>query len=76
MAAFSADAPHPPLPAQDLADQSEAARWAAACEWVPGSGRCLSRDCDAACIFAPQRQAEAVRLLRSRRLRRKSACRR
>jgi hypothetical protein len=55
---------------QDLAAEPEALRWARECAWVPGTGHCRNRDCDPACICSPQREAEAARVRRWRRLRR------
>jgi hypothetical protein len=57
-------------PAERLAAQPAAAVWARSCAWVPGTGHCRQRDCSPACIFRPQREAEAVRVQRWRRLRR------
>jgi hypothetical protein len=56
--------------AQDLAAKPDAARWGGECAWVPGTGHCRNRDCDTACIFRHQRDAEAARVRRWRRLRR------
>ena len=53
-----------------LAADPEAARWARDCAWVPGTGHCRDRACSEACIFRPQREAEALRVVRWRRLRR------
>jgi hypothetical protein len=65
------DVPSPPRPvAAELAREPAAAFWAEACGWVPGFGHCRNRDCAAACLFAPQRAAEARRIARWRRLRR------
>ena len=60
-----------PLPrADELAAEPGAARWARACAWVPGTGHCRNRLCSVSCTFRPQRDAEARRLTRWRRLRR------
>jgi hypothetical protein len=61
---------HAVEPAAELALQPSAVFWVAACGWVPGTGHCHNRDCAQACIFAPQRAAEAHRVARRRRLRR------
>jgi hypothetical protein len=53
-----------------LAADPEAARWARDCAWVPGTGHCCDRLCSELCLFRPQREAEAARLMRWRRLRR------
>jgi hypothetical protein len=71
------DAPSPTLPvAAALALEPEAGFWAEACGWVPGSGHCGNRGCAPACLFAPQRAAEARRVARWRRLRRMLSVRR
>jgi hypothetical protein len=63
--------PTNPLPrAEYLAAEPDAMRWARECAWVPGTGHCRNRPCDEACNFRPQREAEAARVLRWRRLRR------
>jgi len=54
----------------ELAADPQAARWARDCAWVPGTGHCRNRPCSPACLFLPQRAAEARRLLRWRRRRR------
>jgi hypothetical protein len=60
-----------PLPeARDLAIEPDAARWAASCGWLPGTGHCRKRDCSIACILRPGRDAEGRRIARRRRLRR------
>jgi hypothetical protein len=59
-----------PSPIAELAADPEAARWARDCAWVPGTGHCRNRPCSAACLFRPQRVAEARRVLRWRRRRR------
>jgi hypothetical protein len=56
--------------AASLAAEPEASHWAEACEWVPGTGHCRAPACAEACLFRPQREAEARRVLRWRRLRR------
>jgi hypothetical protein len=59
--------PDPPAsPIAKLAADPEAARWARDCAWVPGTGYCRNRPCDAACLFRAQREAEALRLKRAR----------
>lgn len=63
----------PPLIAEfiaELAQEPDAAFWAEACGWVPGTGHCRNRDCASACLFAAQRTAELGRIARRRRLRR------
>ena len=74
MAAFAAGPQSQPSRAQDfaagLAQEAGAARWARVCAWVPGTGHCCNRDCSQACTFRPQREAEARRVRRWRRLRR------
>jgi hypothetical protein len=62
--------PDPLERAEELAGEPHAARWAQECAWVPGTGHCRNRKCDHSCIFRRQRQAEAKRLERWRRLRR------
>jgi hypothetical protein len=54
----------------ELACEPDAPFWAEACGWVPGTGHCRNSECGAACLFAPQRAAEAHRVARWRRLRR------
>lgn len=56
--------------AENLAAEPDALRWARECAWVPGTGHCRNRNCDPACLFRPQREAEAIRVRRWRRLRR------
>ena len=56
--------------AERLAAQPEAVAWARHCAWVPGTGHCRHHDCSLDCIFRPQREVEAVRVQRWRRLRR------
>ena len=56
--------------ARDLAAEPDAAHWASSCAWLPGTGHCRDRDCSAACILRPGREAEARRIARWRRLRR------
>jgi hypothetical protein len=58
--------------AEELACEAGAADWARLCGWVPGTGHCRLRDCDAACIFRVQRDADARRVRRGRRRRRPS----
>jgi len=62
--------------AADLACEPEAAFWAEACGWVPGTGHCRNRNCDMACLFAAERAAELGRVARRRRLRRMFSLRR
>jgi hypothetical protein len=54
----------------NLAAEPDAASWAGACGWIPGTGHCRNRDCSGACLFQPQREADARRVQRWRRLRR------
>jgi hypothetical protein len=74
MAIFRPRAPEAPPNASpaiaELAYEPTAAFWAEACGWVPGTGHCRNRDCGVACLFQPQRAAEARRITRWRRLRR------
>jgi hypothetical protein len=56
--------------AAQLALMPEAGRWARDCAWLPGTGHCQNRVCDAACVFRPQRLEEGERLRVRRRLRR------
>jgi hypothetical protein len=74
MPVFRPRTPDAPLRAQpaaaELAHEPAAAFWAEACGWVPGTGHCRYRNCAAACLFEPQRAAEAHRITRWRRLRR------
>ena len=70
MGAFEAGAASPLSRAQELADEPDAARWAGVCAWVPGTGHCRNRDCGDDCLFRPQRDADAGRVRRWRRLRR------
>jgi len=70
MGAFGAEPPDRPLHAQELADDPDAAGWARVCAWVPGTGHCRIRDCSVACLFRPQREDEALRVQRWRRIRR------
>jgi hypothetical protein len=67
---FAADPAEPPSRAERLAAEPGAGRWAALCGWVPGTGHCRGRACAEACVFRPQRLAEAARVSRWRRLRR------
>jgi hypothetical protein len=53
----------------ELASHPDALHWAHECGWVPGTGHCRQRDCASACLFRPQREAEAGRILRIRRRR-------
>ena len=55
----------------ELAGHPDALRWAHECGWVPGTGHCRNRDCSTECLFQPQREAEARRIVRTRRRRRK-----
>src|SRR5260370_5287264 len=63
-----------PLPAiariAALAADPDAPRWARDCAWVPGTGFCPERTCQADCMFRAQRVAEAGRVLRLRQARR------
>jgi hypothetical protein len=70
MPSFAVGPLEPLSRAQDLAAEPEALRWARECAWVPGTGHCRDRNCGWACIFRPQREAEAARVGRWRRLRR------
>jgi hypothetical protein len=56
----------------ELASHPDAARWARDCAWVPGTGHCRNRPCSRTCLFRAQREAEALRLWQSRRLRRRA----
>ena len=58
------------LRVENLAAEPGAMRWAGDCGWVPGTGHCRDRGCADACLFSEQREAEARRLQRWRRLRR------
>ena len=75
MNSFGAGSTRLPTRAQELAVDPAAAGWARACAWVPGTGHCRRRDCLSACLFRPQREAEARRVQRWRRLRRIFAAR-
>src|SRR4051794_21105227 len=55
----------------ELAGHPDTLRWAHECGWVPGTGHCRNRDCSTECLFQPQREAEARRIVRTRRRRRK-----
>src|SRR5438270_9169958 len=55
-----------------LAAEPDAPRWADQCGWVPGSGYCRNRDCAMACLFRLQREAERLRVGRSRQARRRA----
>jgi hypothetical protein len=70
MAAFGTGLSDSVTRAEDLAGEPAATRWARICAWVPGTGHCRNRDCGEDCVFRSQREAEAARLLRWRRLRR------
>ena len=70
MAAFGVSTPDPATRAENLAGEPDALHWARLCAWVPGTGHCRNRDCSEACVFRSQREAEARRVLRWRRLRR------
>jgi hypothetical protein len=70
MAIFGWTGPDSASRAQHLAAEPDAARWARSCAWLAGTGHCRRRDCNDACIFREQRQAEARRIARWRRLRR------
>ena len=54
----------------EIAAAPDAPRWASDCAWVPGSGHCRNRPCSLACLFRTQRDAEAARILQTRRRRR------
>lgn len=58
------------LRAEFLAFEPQARHWAEICAWVPGTGYCRNRDCSDSCVFHTQREDEARRVTRSRRLRR------
>jgi hypothetical protein len=60
----------PASPIAELAAHPESPRWARDCAWVPGTGHCRNRPCSVACLFRAQREAEALRLERTRRQRR------
>ena len=70
MGIFGAEPASVPSRAQDLAGDPESPYWAQACAWVPGTGHCRDRDCGDACVFRDQREAEARRIVRWRRVRR------
>jgi hypothetical protein len=70
MAASEAGRPNVASLVLDLSAEPDAAQWARVCAWVPGSGHCRNRGCSEACIFHSQREAEADRVQRWRRLRR------
>jgi len=55
---------------EELSGEPEAPRWARECGWVPGTGHCRKRNCADACIFRAQRETDAARVQRWRRLRR------
>ena len=55
----------------ELAADPEGPRWARDCGWVPGAGYCRGHPCAAQCVFRAQREAEAARVIRSRRRRRR-----
>ena len=57
-------------PIAEFAADPEAQRWARDCAWIPGTGHCRNRPCSTACLFRPQRVAQARRVLRWRRMRR------
>jgi len=64
--------PSPELAALiELAAHPDALRWARECGWIPGTGHCRNRGCADECLFRPQREAEARRVIRDRRQRRK-----
>jgi hypothetical protein len=67
---FGASEAATPTPAERLAAEPGAPRWAELCAWVPGTGHCRDRDCREDCIFRAQCAAEAARMARWRRLRR------
>ena len=56
----------------ELATDPDALRWAYQCGWVPGTGYCRNRDCGSGCLLRPQCEAEANRILRLRRQRRRA----
>jgi hypothetical protein len=70
MAGGEAGSPSRASRVENLAAEPDVARWARDCAWVPGTGHCRNRDCSAACVFREQREAEARRVWRWRRLRR------
>ena len=70
MPADGAGAPNLSRLARGLAKQVGAVYWARVCAWVPGTGHCRHRDCSDDCVFRAQREAEALAVLRFRRLRR------
>jgi len=64
--------PSPELVAlMELATHPDALYWAHECGWVPGTGHCRNRPCAGECLFRPQCGAEARRVVRTRRRRRK-----
>lgn len=56
----------------ELVADPEAHRWARECGWVPGTGHCRNRPCGWNCLFRPQREADASRLLQQRQQRRRA----
>jgi hypothetical protein len=70
MAAIGAGPPSLLARLKSLAIEPQASHWARLCAWVPGTGYCRNRDCSETCLFRAQREAEAARLQRWRRLRR------
>jgi len=62
----------PPCDIVELASDPDAPRWARDCGWVPGTGHCRNRPCSPACLFRAQREAEAERVIGSRRQRRRA----
>lgn len=70
MPVLGAGPPDPLRHVENLAAEPEAMRWASDCAWVPGTGHCRDRNCGWTCVFRPQREAEAARIGRWRRLRR------
>ncbi|MGE5269489.1 MAG: hypothetical protein ACM3JG_07435 [Thiohalocapsa sp.] len=63
------------LRAADIAAEPDALRWARDCGWLPGTGYCRNHPCGRDCLFRPQREAESLRLVESRRQRRRAASR-
>ena len=55
----------------ELAAHPDALHWANECGWLPGTGHCRNRDCASECLFRPQREAEARRIVRVRRRRKR-----
>jgi hypothetical protein len=70
MSLFAIGRTEPTSRAERLAQEPGAVTSARLCAWVPGTGHCRNRVCEVACVFRPQRLAEAARVGRWRRLRR------